>query len=559
MYANDNEQRKRKQDYERYQKLTEKGYSITDEVSTSNLYTVKEDPFNRAYYEKPLGQSIHRHPLTGQKYTQEEWAIKEFITDNKTQLVVKVSADLVVGKDMDIVPEEGANEVTKDWVEDFIKRNKFKSRVYEGAMQVSSKGDYFFEITVGATSGKVEVRKVDPYYVDIKTDHGNPYAYEIASVVTVSGSRKGFLGVETKKNEEYVQKKTHYAGYIVYELYKHTNDSIEAVPLIKNPYNKELIDRALSSPYMETYVSWEDKREVQEVASIYTVVEYTGIDTPLLIHWVNYRMFSIYGVSDAGMIESLQNALNNRKTQLNDVLDKHADPSMYGSDAYQDENGNLEMSGGGSRYFPVVQGGEVPGYLEWSGHLPEAQEEIDKLYESILENSEISPALIGKDNGGIESGRALMYKLMRSLCMKARKEAYMKEAIIEVFDTAQKLDAVWVQGNGVQNPNDPIMDFTDTITPVVVTTKSAIPVDRAAIIEDIAVMIDKDILSQETAVLITSKLFDEIDADAEILKLLSKATENFNKQKALLQAEVPDYLKDETRTDEDTEDGNGTN
>lgn len=47
----------------------------------------------------------------------------------------------------------------------------------------------------------------------------------------------------------------------------------------------------------------------------------------------------------------------------NDILDKHADPPMHGSDAYLDKNGNLVMTGGGGRYFTKQAGENPPGYL----------------------------------------------------------------------------------------------------------------------------------------------------------------------------------------------------
>lgn len=555
MYSRNKKQYRRKQNYIRFEKLTSQGYSVSDESASTALYVVNSDPFGRAYYTKPLGESIKRDPLTGRKYSQEEWATKEYIIDNKTQLINKVSADLVVGKDVEIAPEfpEEVSEDDKEWLDDFIEDNKFITMLYEGAIQNSAKGDYYFEVVIG-DDHETEVIEIDPYYVDI--DHTNKKVnfYEIAHEFEVDKPRKFLrLGASQTKKITYVQKKIHAPGKIIYKLFEKDGEEYVPVPLTLNPDNKDLIDRTAKSKHMKMYVSLDPVVETEEGDTAYFIIEYTGIDEPLLIHWPNYRMFDIFGVSDTGMVESLQNALNNRETQLNDILDKHADPSMYGPDSYLDEYGNLEMSGGGSRYFPVVEGMNPPGYLTWSGHLPDSHKEIERIYHAILENSEVSPALVGNDQGGIESGRALMYKLIRSLCMASRKSIYMKTAVSDVIRVTQKLRQVWIVGKGVDNPESyEVPDFDDVIFKITVSSRSSIPTDRTAIINDVAKLVDSGLLTTDTGVLIIAKLFDEVDAEEEIKKLLKAANEKLKRETELRKAEIPDYLKAEPREGDDS-------
>lgn len=555
MYSRNQKQARRKQDYLRYQKLTSNGYSVADDKASSALYVINEDPFGRAYYTKPLGEAIKRDPLTGRKYAQEEWATKEFVIDNKIQLINKVSADLIIGKSVEITPleSEKINEIDKEWLEDFIKHNHFGTMLYEGAIENSSRGDYFFEVMIGE-DGEIEVVEIDPYYVDIEYRHKKVKFYEIAYEFELEKPRK-FLRIGSNRTQKitYVQKKIHFPGKIVYELHEKDGADYKPVPLVINPANQELLNDVLKSKHMKLYSSLNPEVETKQLKDAYFIVEYTGIDVPLLVHWPNYRIFDIFGVSDTGMIESLQNALNNRETQFNDILDKHADPPMYGPSSFLDENGVLEMSGGGSRYFPVEGGENVPGYLTWQGHLSEAHKEIERIYYAILENSEVSPALLGSDKGGIQSGRALMYKLIRSLCMASRKKVYMIDAVKQVIEVAQKMRQVWILSKGIKSLNGyQIPEFKDLFQ-INVVTRSSIPTDRTATIDDVAKLVDKQLLSIDTGVQIIAKLFDEVDADEEIKKLLHAANEKLKQQKELLNAEIPDYLKSEPR-DQDSED-----
>ena len=540
MYSADSAQEKRKQDYARFQKLTQKGHSIADENPNTALYYINEDPFGRTYYLKSLGEVTVRDPITGRTYQQEEWATKEFITDNKCQLINKVSADLVVGKKLNLAWDvnDSATEDENKWLEDFYKKNKFNSKMYEGCIRNSALGDQYIELYV--KDDMIKLRSIHPSFVDIHCTFDEVESYEISWEISIkTTSKSGWLVSRSKKNRvDYVQKKTHYKGKIIYELFERKETELVATPLIVNPKNKDLVDRAITSPFMKTYRDAEGEYDTDIIDQIFVIVEYTGIDDFLLVHWPNYRMFDIYGVSDNGMIENLQNALNNRQTQLNDVLDKHADPAMAGDASYLDSNGNLTMSGGGGRFFPITPGEAPPIYLSWDGHLEDTQKEIKRIYTAILDNTETSPALLGKDDGGIQSGRALMYKLIRSLAMAARKAVYMKEAIVDIIITAQKLNDIWITGNGDNVTEEYKTEWENILIPTI-EIQSAIPSDTTEAVDMVIKLVSEGIITQETAIDIVEKYFDEIEAEEEKIK----QKEAFQKELLRLQAEIPPLIK----------------
>jgi len=536
MYYRNREQETRKKNYARFERLTRHGFSISTETAVSALYVVNDDPFGRSYYQKAIGETVVKDPVTGQNYVQEEWATKEFIVDNKTQLVNKASADLLLGRNLAIRWPEGASTTEEQalWLEELQTRNSMLTLLYESAIRNSSLGDQFYEITI--KDGRINIDYVNPYYVDIEHEGRDVRYYELAwEKVGPEGKRRmpSWL-MRTRKEErlkKFVYKKIHHPGYILRELWEEKRQEYFPVPLVRLPEYAGLVDRALADPNMRTFVNFEVGAETDSRDSVYSVVEYTGVDVPLIVHWPNYRMFDIFGVSDAGMIEGLQNALNNRGTQLNDVLDKHADPAMYGPDSYTDTNGNLTMSGGGGRYFPMPpDAANPPGYLIWNSHLPECQVEILRIYESICANSEISPALMGMDKGGIESGRALMYKLIRSLAMKTRKQSYMYQAIRDIVEIAQKLQAAWPDESTVVQP-EPRTEWPELLEPTI-DTRSSLPTDVTEAVQQVVPLVTNGILDRKTALAILDKFFEEIEPEEVEKRLSEEDARNAEAEKA---------------------------
>ncbi|OPZ80353.1 MAG: Phage portal protein, SPP1 Gp6-like [bacterium ADurb.Bin429] len=84
-----------------------------------------------------------------------------------------------------------------------------------------------------------------------------------------------------------------------------------------------------------------------------------------------------------------------------------------------------------------------PEYLTWDAHLTAAFTEIDRLLEMILLVSESAPAMFGLEKYGIaESGRALKYRLLRTLAKIARKRAYFSTGLRQALYLAQCCEAL---------------------------------------------------------------------------------------------------------------------
>jgi len=570
LYYRNEEQRLRKQNYARYKQLTEKGYSISEQTGQSPLYVINDDPFGRTYYTKPLGESVARDPITGQTYTQEEWSTKEFIIDNKTQLINKAHADLLIGKGISVtfpedekketestdVPVEEKKSELDVWLEDFLADNQFDMQMSEASLRNSSLGDQFIKLYI--EEGKIKFTFVEPDIVDIEQKNNKPVSYEVAWEIEKTPDTKKIQRIDStgdmlfnKKKQQktqysWIQKETYFPGKIRYELFETTAGELGRLSLNKNPDNAELIERARAGKNYKILIADDVEWNVEDEDLIYVIEEYTGIDCMNIIHWPNYRIFSLYGISEAGLIESLQNAINNRATQVNDIMDKHSDPSMYGNPAYLDNNGNITMSGA-ARFFPTNPGDPAPGYLEWGGHVSESMEEINRLVRAMLDNTETAQALLGLDSGGVESGRALMYKLIRSLNMRERKALYLNQFITNLIMTAQKLKLVWVDGQGYNSTEElsKEYDWGGKIIKPTIMGKSSLPTDEDAILDKILKVLKDGIIDKETALdlIMQLSLFEDVDKVA-ILKRLQEAEDRKAEQDRLTEeAKIPDLLK----------------
>jgi hypothetical protein len=533
MYAWSDEHEGRQLDYERFRKLTMYGYSISSEYSAQEaLYVVNTDPFGRAYYEKPVGEIVKTEQMSNREFLVQGWSVKEFIVDNKIQLINKVSADLLVGEAPDITIAEDAADDMKEFLEKVEKENRFGTTLVEGAIKASSLGEMFIEPTI--RDGKIKIKYVAPDFVDVRFSlegdvEAFVYAWEIENAYTGDKRidrmlKRTYKETPDARRTRLLRVKEFYKGRIEHSLY-----------VIRNNQISEPVDMVAVEP-----VLWESasslsekrfvfKREIVEGVSdleLGTIVEYTGIDEFMFIHWPNYKLMGWYGQSDNGMIESLQNALNSRETQLNDVLDKHADPAMAGPRAFQDERGNVKMSEGGGNFFGIDKDELIPQYLTWDGHIAEVHEELKRLYKAICDNTEVAMALTGMDVGGIESGRALMYKLIRSLAMKARKARYLEAVLQELYRTLQKMKAQFIDGGidkmdfaNEEYPNNLAEVWDGKIWDVEIEFKENLPADVGENLRDIGFLVSTGLLSTETALKIVAKYLDEVAPDEEIKRI----------------------------------------
>jgi len=170
----------------------------------------------------------------------------------------------------------------------------------------------------------------------------------------------------------------------------------------------------------------------------------TGVDDFLVIQISNLITTDrATGLDDYSDLDGLIQEMEIRIAQISRILDKHADPNMYGPDTALEVDpitGQSTVKAGG-KYFPLAPDDEPPGYLVWEGQLDPAFKEIDTLMEQLYFISETSPAAFGQLKSGLaESGSALRRLMMAPLAKVNRIRMEFDPALKKALQLASALE-----------------------------------------------------------------------------------------------------------------------
>lgn len=170
----------------------------------------------------------------------------------------------------------------------------------------------------------------------------------------------------------------------------------------------------------------------------------TGVDDFLVVPVHNLITTDrVTGLDDYSDLDTIIQELEVRIAPISRILDKHADPNMYGPDTaleYDNATGQWTFKGGG-KYFPVGPDEKPPGYVTWDGQLEAAFKEIELLLEQLYILSETTAAAFGQLKSGLaESGTALRRLLMAPLAKVNRIRMHFDPALKKVLKIASQLE-----------------------------------------------------------------------------------------------------------------------
>lgn len=227
------------------------------------------------------------------------------------------------------------------------------------------------------------------------------------------------------KERPYLNVERHMAGFIQYSRFL-----LNAAPII-----------SMQNGIPQT--QYEILEEVQTMRAA-DVVE-TGVPM-ILVHHVPHKSHDEQwnGVSATEKIENLILAINDRLTQIDYVLLKNSDPTVYGADI----EGMSEMQIGG-RYIPVRKDEVTPAYMQFSGLLDDAFKQLDLLINLVFQLSETPQWLFGTTLGNAggtgtshTDGAAIKARFMPILSKVKRMRGHLDRALRDALYCAQLLENI---------------------------------------------------------------------------------------------------------------------
>ena len=311
-------------------------------------------------------------------------------------------ADLLLGEPPRITAGERGSE-GQAAVERLIDENDLFNVCYEVALDVSRYGTGLFKVRydgraiIEGQQPAVWFPVVAPDNLKEITAHVLGYDYE--------AEEPGAFGRRVKRH--YLKTEVHEKGKITTTLYELRNGTTIG----------EIVEQEEANTGVDEFL-------VVPVNNILTTDRVTGLD-------------------DYSDLDSIIQELEVRIAQISRILDKHADPNMYGPDTALEHDQATGQWGyrSGGKYFPVGKDEQPPGYVTWDGQLEAAFKQIDLLMEQLYILSETSAAAFGQLKTGLaESGTALRRLMMAPLAKVNRIRMRFDPALKEVLWLASALE-----------------------------------------------------------------------------------------------------------------------
>lgn len=419
-----------------------------------------------------------------------------YISVNLAGIICKKSADFLFGEEITVKAGIGDDTPEQKALDRFVHENHLNIVMYESALSNAYSGDSFIKIRYGQAYGGELPPELDPYRIIIENvDAGRVFP---ETVMWDKNKIKVFHVAVPYYNQKdkqwYLSVESHSAGQIFYHQYTMT---------------------ALYTDKSGEVERWSISGALEET---FTVVN-TGIPVPLIVHIPNLATADEWqGIDDLTEVHPLLDEINNRLSQIADILDKHSNPAMAVPSGLlsADEDGNAEFRVAVDKVFEVMGKDDViPQYITWNGQLNEAFQELDRLIDLVLTTTEIPAVALGRGDSGTSgsSGLAIKWRMNSLLAKINRKRQYYDKGLKQIFYTAQKLE----EALG-------IADYKITVP--VIEFKDGLPVDdmEQANITQVRTGGQKT-MSQKTAIMKLNNMTEE-QAEAEIRRIKEEEEAN---------------------------------
>lgn len=281
-------------------------------------------------------------------------------------------------------------ESSKEQVEidKILEENDLFNTAYELVIDISRFGTGIFNIYTNGSRGVISATPTDTWFPVVDNVNIKNIIYHILAQVYTIGAGE--------KQEKFLQVQIHERGRFTIRKYQIEGGIIKREVVVPQVVNTGLSDFAIIP-----------------VNNVVTSDEIIGSD-------------------DYTDLDSIIQEMEIRIAQISRILDKHSDPNMYGDENAMEEDpetGETTFRGGG-KFFPVSQGGQIPGYIVWDAQLDANWKQLEFLLSQLYILSETSAACFGDLKQGLaESGSALRRLMMAALAKTQRIRLRLDPAI----------------------------------------------------------------------------------------------------------------------------------
>jgi len=359
-------------------------------------------------------------------------------------------ADMLFGQEPTITAQRGDEELKQ-----VIRENELFRTCYEVALDVSRYGTGVFKIRYSDGMPRIEAVPPDIWFPVVNARNIKEIQYHVIAWKWKDENDNHFLDAEIHSKNE-----------ITYRTYALTRDS-----------------------------------KVHHIISEETETHNAGF-LVVPVHNITTSE-TIIGHDDYADINPILEDLEIRLTQISRVLDKHADPSMYGDESalqLDEATGDYVVRGGGA-FYPVSEDGQPPGYLTWDGSLQDAFKQIDTLMEQFYVITQTSPAAFGQMKSGLaESGSALKRLLMATIIKSNRTKMTFENSLLKVIEKAGVINSM----NGGTSFDGIEIEWQD-----------ALPEDMQEVVDTEARRFDSGLTSRRSAIRRIDNIHgDQLDQEA---------------------------------------------
>ncbi len=305
-----------------------------------------------------------------------------YIAINLPYILCLKPADLLIGDRPTYDSGKPDDSAEQKALNSYVEENDLNTLIYESATANGYRGDSFLKVRYGKRNDYSELNnyglrepvglKSEPIIEHVKADlvypevsDGNVKKFKAINICQLEWVDVG------KREIPYLNVEKHIPGYIIYERFR----------------LGEIPETGVNSEYGLPITYYKIEEKIGE-----SKIEATRVPHMLVFH-VPYSSVD-EDWQGQGFIEKVVHALQtleDRLQQLDYILLKHSDPTLYGPEI---EGMNQTVQFGG-KYIPLRREDATPGAITWDGQLDSVFKEIEFLVSYIFQMSETPQWLFG--------------------------------------------------------------------------------------------------------------------------------------------------------------------